>query len=215
MTNPFIEEYYAMPGNRERVEADSGRDALGWTVEALGKLHSDRNQSVVEHVLFFSEHALIVESVAELEVAYGMLGGYIKCSNDLKLIDQQEMEQFSKIGKQLYRAAQARLQGADASDREQHGIAALDRLLQRNLHEGGSGATAVKGVLLGLYNSDAFPFKLTALRNLDSQNFDDVIAVLQMNARCMPKREIHEYYENGDQIWGQMWNEFKPKNTDS
>ena len=88
-----------------------------------------------------------------------------------------------------------------SQSKEKLGVEALVRLIQRNLNEYGSGSTTIKSFLLGLYNGNAYPVKLTDLRNLDHENFDDLMAVLNMNARCNPSKEIHEYLKNGQEIW--------------
>jgi len=53
----------------------------------------------------------------------------------------------------------------------------------------------VASFLLGLYHGGRFRFDLTDLRCVDSEIFDDCIAVLKMDSR--PKQEVHMYFENG------------------
>jgi len=60
-------------------------------------------------------------------------------------------------------------------------------------HDAGtSGARAAALVLLGLYNGPRFPFDLTDLRVLDSNNVRDALAVITGDAtRC--QREVHSW----------------------
>jgi hypothetical protein len=60
-------------------------------------------------------------------------------------------------------------------------------------HDAGtSGARAAALVLLGLYNGPRFPFDLTDLRLLDSDNVRDALAVIGEDAtRC--QREVHSW----------------------
>ena len=60
-------------------------------------------------------------------------------------------------------------------------------------HDAGtSGARAAALVLLGLYNGPRFPFDLTELRVLDSNNVRDALAVIAEDAtRC--QREVHSW----------------------
>ena len=77
---------------------------------------------------------------------------------------------------------------------EAEGKAALGRLW--TIAQGDSGQCRhVAGFLLGLYHGGRFRFDLTDLRCVDSEIFDDCIAVLKMDSR--PKQEVHMYFENG------------------
>lgn len=59
-------------------------------------------------------------------------------------------------------------------------------------HRGTSGARVAAGVLLGLYNSERFPFPLDELRALDSENLAHAIAVIRCDAaHC--KMEVHRW----------------------
>lgn len=60
------------------------------------------------------------------------------------------------------------------------------------LHPGTSGARAAAGVLLGLYNGTRFPFDLTDLRVLDSDNLYDAMQVIFQDARHC-RMEVHEW----------------------
>lgn len=81
------------------------------------------------------------------------------------------------------------------------GIEALHRLLPVATRDSGQSRTC--GLfLLSLYNGEAFPFPLTALRGLDSALWVDCMALLRMDRR--PEQEVHEYIENGDAIWSQL-----------
>lgn len=81
------------------------------------------------------------------------------------------------------------------------GIEALRRLLP--VAQRCTGQSRIVGrFLLSLYNGNAFPFSLTDLRGLDSGLWDDCLAVLRLDRR--PEQEVHEYIENGDQIWSQL-----------
>jgi hypothetical protein len=60
------------------------------------------------------------------------------------------------------------------------------------VHQGTSGARAAAGVLLGLYNGERFPFDLTDLRVLDSQNLAAAIEVMRSDAaQC--QMEVHQW----------------------
>jgi hypothetical protein len=81
------------------------------------------------------------------------------------------------------------------------GIEALNRLLP--VAQRCTGQSRIVGrFLLSLYNGNAFPFSLTDLRGLDSALWDDCLAVLRLDRR--PEQEVHQYIENGDQIWSQL-----------
>ncbi len=57
-------------------------------------------------------------------------------------------------------------------------------------HVGTSSSRAAAGVLLGLYNGDRFPFDLTDLRVLDSENLQHAMNVIRSDAaRC--QMEVH------------------------
>lgn len=60
-------------------------------------------------------------------------------------------------------------------------------------HDAGtSGARRAALVLLGLYNGPRFPFDLTELRGLDTDNLRDALLVIGSDAqRC--KREVHSW----------------------
>lgn len=81
------------------------------------------------------------------------------------------------------------------------GIEALQRLVPVALRDSGQ-SRIVGRFLLSLYNGSAFPFALTDLRGLDSALWDDCLAVLRLDRR--PEQEVHEYIENGDDIWSQL-----------
>jgi hypothetical protein len=84
---------------------------------------------------------------------------------------------------------------------EAAGIAALHRLLP--VAQGNTGQSRIIGdFLLSLYNGSAFPFPLTDLRALDTALFNDCIALLNMDRR--PEKEVHEYVENGNDIWSEL-----------
>ena len=186
----------------------SKHSAIGWLDAELDALKSESNGKIIELIKTFEQESYVYSAMTELDVSYGVLSGYIECSSNLKAINDDDYDKFLKISRSLYMAAQGRISSelthAAFIYREENGIKALNALLERNLNEHGSGAGTVKRVLLGLYNSDDYPFRLTDLRNLDSENFDDVIAVLQMNARSCPRHEVHNYFQNGDEIWNQM-----------
>jgi hypothetical protein len=81
------------------------------------------------------------------------------------------------------------------------GEAALRRLLpiaQRDTHQAGK----VARVLLGLYNGRRFPLDLTNLRSLDDAIFEDVIAVMRMDANA--HQEVHLYFENGGLVFEKL-----------
>lgn len=53
------------------------------------------------------------------------------------------------------------------------------------------------GFLLGLYDGARFKFDMTRFRSLDTDIFDDCVAVLKMDSR--PQIEVHKYFENGQE----------------
>lgn len=61
----------------------------------------------------------------------------------------------------------------------------------------------VAGFLLGIYNSDRFPFAMTDLRRVDTEIFDDCLRVLRMDSR-VTAREIHTYFDNGGRKFERM-----------
>lgn len=60
----------------------------------------------------------------------------------------------------------------------------------------------IAAFLLGLYHGGRFRFDLTDLRCIDSELFDDCMAVLRMDSQ--PLREVHQYFENGGQRFEDM-----------
>jgi hypothetical protein len=83
----------------------------------------------------------------------------------------------------------------------QAGIDALLRLVAVAKRDSGQSIT-VGRFLLSLYNGEAFPFPVTALRGLDTALWNDCMALLRMDRR--PEQEVHEYVVNGDAIWSQL-----------
>lgn len=81
------------------------------------------------------------------------------------------------------------------------GLAALQRLLEIAHRSTGQSCIAAR-FLLNLYNGDRFPFDLTDFRCLDTEIFKDCLVVLVMDNQ--PKREVHAYFRNGQQIWEAM-----------
>lgn len=82
------------------------------------------------------------------------------------------------------------------------GVPALQRLLK--VAQGDTGQCGIIAkFLLGLYNDRRFPFPLTDLRCIDTELFEDCLAVLRMDARVCQK-EVHCYFENGSRIWEKL-----------
>jgi hypothetical protein len=81
------------------------------------------------------------------------------------------------------------------------GEAALGRLLKVARRDTGQ-SPVVARFLLNLYNGNRFPFDMTDFRRLDTELFDDCIAVLKMDSQ--PLKEVHEYFENGGAIWEEL-----------
>lgn len=106
-------------------------------------------------------------------------------------------------GNERWHADMARLAAEEAARPAVRaaGIKALHRLLP--VAQRCTGQSRIVGrFLLSLYNGDAFPFALTDLRGLDSALWDDCLAVLRLDQR--PELEVHQYIENGDEIWSQL-----------
>lgn len=80
---------------------------------------------------------------------------------------------------------------------------ALNRVLAMAQKDTGGGRVC-RDFLLSLYNGNAYPFNMNKLRNLDSGLFNACIAIMQIDCRPFPPKEIHEYWANGDQIFQQL-----------
>lgn len=79
------------------------------------------------------------------------------------------------------------------------GMPSLHRLV--SIARGDTGqCITVRRFLLGLYNGHRFPFELTTLRGLDKNIYDDVINVINLDARAT-LREIHQYIDNGGYLF--------------
>ncbi|MCP1605749.1 hypothetical protein SAMN05216577_11091 [Pseudomonas citronellolis] len=104
---------------------------------------------------------------------------------------------------QLWQEALARM-AAEEAERpaiRAAGIEALQRLLP--VAQRGTGQSRIVGrFLLSLYNGQAFPFSLTDLRGLDTQLWEDCLALLRLDRR--PEIEVHQYVENGEAIWSDL-----------
>ena len=98
--------------------------------------------------------------------------------------------------------AQIRAQDIERETVLSAGIPALQRLAKIAQRDTGQAAT-VRLFLLGLYNSYRFPFKLTDLRGLDRELFNDCMDVLTLDARATVK-EVHQYFDNGGQLFEQF-----------
>jgi hypothetical protein len=163
-------------------------------------------------ILVINFKKLKLNTHENLNTEYRYLKGYFDCANNLFALSDDEHSSLLKIVDSIYAESSKIVMMLTDENRiansEKHGVDALVRLLKRNLNEYGSGSSTIKSFLLGLYNGNAYPVVLTDLRNLDRENFDDLMAVLNMNARCNPRKEIHEYLKNGQEIWQTMKNHF-------
>jgi hypothetical protein len=84
-------------------------------------------------------------------------------------------------------------------------IFALKRLV--DVAQGSSGQPPrVARLLLGLYNGYCYPFDLTELRALDSEIIDDCLTVLSADAHGLFSREIHLYFEKGNDLFQRIRN---------
>lgn len=83
----------------------------------------------------------------------------------------------------------------------QQGADALMRLLDI-AHGSSSQPRIVARFLMSLYNGDRFPFDLTDFRSLDSEIFDDCLAVLRLD--CQFSRKVHRYIEDGEGVWERL-----------
>jgi hypothetical protein len=81
---------------------------------------------------------------------------------------------------------------------QSNGVPALGRLLHVAQGHGGQGKV-IAGFLLSCYNGTRFKFDLTDFRLLDSDLFDDCLAVLRMDN--MPVQEVHCYFQDGGRIF--------------
>lgn len=156
-------------------------------------------------VLTINFKKLKLNTLENLSAEYQYLKGYLDSANNLFALSDDEHSSLIKIVDSIYAESSEMVMmltsESKSQSRDKLGVEALVRLIQRNLNEYGSGSTTIKSFLLGLYNGNTYPVKLTDLRNLDHENFDDLMAVLNMNARCNPSKEIHEYLKNGQEIW--------------
>lgn len=85
------------------------------------------------------------------------------------------------------------------------GVNALANLLPVALRDSHQSAVVVR-FLLNLYNGPRFPMDMTRLRGLDHELFLDCITILMMDSTQGP--EIHNYVENGQEVWEQMANDW-------
>ncbi len=85
---------------------------------------------------------------------------------------------------------------------ETRGVAALRRLYLVACRDSGQ-CRYIARFLLGLYNGSRFPFDLTDLRAIDTELFDDCMAVLNMDAR-ITRQEVHTYFEDGGAKFEQL-----------
>jgi hypothetical protein len=117
---------------------------------------------------------------------------------------QQQDSSVQKMFEAMRRERERRLAERPAIELE--GKAALERLFK--VAQGDSGQCRhIAKFLLGLYNGGRFPFDLTDLRCIDTELFDDCVALLKMDAQ--PRQEVHRYFENGGKRFEQLakdWN---------
>lgn len=76
-------------------------------------------------------------------------------------------------------------------------------LLCRTANGGSGQCHHVRRFLLGLYNSNKWPFELIRLRNLDRNLRDACLRVLELDIKAY--QEIHEYVKDGDELWKKWW----------
>ena len=106
-------------------------------------------------------------------------------------------------GNQRWQADLARI-AAEEAERpaiRAAGMEALQRLLPVAQRDTGQ-SRIVGRFLLSLYNGNAFPFCLTDLRGLDTQLWEDCLALLRLDRR--PEVEIHQYVQDGENIWSAL-----------
>ncbi|MEO4091952.1 hypothetical protein ABH307_00645 [Acinetobacter pittii] len=197
---------------RELLNSHSGKKLS----EIILEMQTEKNEKLISKVLEFHDLVFDFDKISNLEqlnLEYGQLKGFIDCAEKLFWITEEEYSKIERILFALYSGAKARInfieKSLESEAKEEKGKIALLELLERNLNENGSGASAVKRFLLGLYNGSDYPFDLTKLRNLDERNFDAVLSVLDMNARSCPRREIHEYIVDGSKVWQRMAKDIK------
>jgi hypothetical protein len=94
-----------------------------------------------------------------------------------------------------------------AHDPSQVRVNSLQSLLRFvRLHRHSGGARVIATVLCSLYNGVRCKVDLTDLRLLDQANFEHVINVLRLDH--VPVCEVHQYFENGGEIWEQMFADY-------
>lgn len=175
---------------------------------AIALLDIEKNIEIIEMINAFVQSDSSKMDLSELELKYGHLDGYMKCANRMSMIGDNEYAEISKILHALYSSIKSRivfLQSQTSTElKEKNGLKALIELVDRNINEHGSGSDVVKRLLLGLQYGQSYSFDLTTLRMLDDENFRDVIAVLQMNARPSASKHLHQYFDNGEELWSYM-----------
>lgn len=76
-----------------------------WLESELKLLKSDSNGKVIELIKDFQEKAFEYETRTEIDIAYGVVCGYIECCNALKNISDEVCEKLHDINRNLYMAA--------------------------------------------------------------------------------------------------------------
>lgn len=87
-------------------------------------------------------------------------------------------------------------------DRDDH-KQALTKVIKTALGDSG-GSRVCRDFLLSLYNGHAYPFKMNGLRNLDSGLYIACITIMNVDCRPNPVLEIHEWFDNGNEIFDRL-----------
>ena len=118
-------------------------------------------------------------------------------------VEENRMPAFQELLEQFEtgRARQDEDIRKHAHDQAQ-GVVSLHYLFEIAQDSDGDQSRCVAAFLLSLYNGQRFPFDLTNLRGLDTDLFEHCMTVLRLDHR--PDQEVHEYFENGNQLWEDM-----------
>ncbi len=87
-------------------------------------------------------------------------------------------------------------------DRDDH-KKALIKVIKMALDDCG-GSRVCRDFLLSLYNGHAYPFDMNGLRNLDSGLYVACITIMNVDCRPNPALEIHEWFDNGNEIFDKL-----------
>ena len=86
--------------------------------------------------------------------------------------------------------------------KEQH-KQALVKVIKMALDDCGGGRVC-RDFLLSLYNGRDYPFNMNDLRNLDGGLYAACITIMNIDCRPNPPFEIHEWFDNGSEVFDRL-----------